>query len=208
MKYFPLSLLGLACLPLLSACTAQYVASTWQNSMESVGLRESHQLSREAEWGISRSSHIALHSLSHAAFHSDVPRSAMEFNRQFLQSFQQVFPHTSIIDATSGHSLAMRHAAINGCDILLVPKLIGIENNLNTWDELHEGPHQHPGMERGRDLAQMHILIYEVQTGRLIDRVALTSRGAYLKNGDVIPLDLFSAALQIAARSLGRMPNT
>ncbi len=189
----------------LIACTSSYVNHEFKRAMSNAGVADTHRIYREAEWGLAQSTSIALMPLA-VDQSAPNPRTTAMLNTAFLDAFGGVFPHSATLKATTDFERAILRASLAGCEILLIPKLVQVKNKLNTRHEFQEGPHLHPGSERGRDKVTVHLLIYEVQSGDLLDRIQMTSHAAFFKNDEKLPMHMLKDALEGAAFHLARLP--
>ena len=188
-------------IPLISACTAPYIGSVTERTLIELHLRPEHQLRRQADWRMSRSHRIAVRPLSLSAEGSQL-RSRRALNAALETSRVRQFPDSVRLDPELALPHALEASREAGCEILLAAKLSTLKNQLNTVNELREGRLNHPERERGRDTTQVLLLIYDANTGALLDALTLRSRSAVFTWSEDLPMALFSQAIEQAFAAL------
>ena len=85
--------------------------------------------------------------------------------------------------------------------LLFVPKLLLVDNRLNTLQEMNEGYKLH-GRPLGTDKTLFQVIIYDVRTGDMIDIATISSASRLFVNNDALPEDLLQQAVSQYVQAL------
>ena len=200
-------LLSIKCLSLLafslvlSSCTASYTKDLVQKSLADLNLASEHRVERDAMWVVSAKTPVYL--IKPVAIDSRKHTRALNILYSELDvALQRAFPDYQTINQELTLAQAFMMAKAQGSDLLFFPKLVAIENNLNTNHEIQEGRGLHPEKTMAPDRTTLQVLIYEVRTQRLIDVSILRSHNRLFSANGTEPSKLFHSAVVNYVRSI------
>ena len=169
----------LCCLFLLNACTWDYTTQIARQPFIDLGKRETHLVSRSADWRFDTNVQFAVAPfVSDAVFaHQLQGRTAKLLQNKLLAQVGYHFPHTlAIYDNTLPKML--HHARTYAANVLIVPSIMRYDENLNDMYERKEGHELHPYRNYGADRFELQLRVYDVVGGALLDVVTIKSKSA------------------------------
>lgn len=182
----------------MTACTSQYTAQLASQALTDVHLKSSYKIDRQSEWVIHSTTAIFL------AWPSQLEDSETQARGRHLDSLfaslrlglEQAFPafHCAQRALSLPEAFVLAEQASSG--LLFWPKLVAVENRLNSPQELVEGRALHPGSQYGNDAAVFQVLVYEVRTRRLIDVATVFSRSHLFADTDSQAINLLDQAVK------------
>lgn len=173
------ALCALCCLFLLNACTWNYTAQIVRQPFIDLGKRETHLVSRSADWRFDTKVQLAVAPfVSDAVFaHQLQSRTATLLQNKLLAQVGYHFPHTlAIYDNTLPKML--HHARTYAANVLIVPSIMRYEENLNDSYERKGGQYLYPHRDYGADEFELQLRVYDVVGGMLLDVVTIKSKSA------------------------------
>lgn len=193
-KYY--GVLFLLCCCLLNACTWNYTTQIVRQPFIDLGKRETHLVSRSANWRFDTKVQLAVAPfVSDAVFaHQLQSRTSTLLQNKLLAQVGYYFPHTlAIYDNTLPKML--HHARTYAANVLIVPSIMRYEENLNDSYERKEGRHLHPYRDYGADKFELQLRVYDVVGGTLLDVVTIKSKSAKKIPGAGQVSDLFEPGI-------------
>ncbi|MFT5084338.1 MAG: hypothetical protein ACI9Y1_002392 [Lentisphaeria bacterium] len=178
---------------IITGCTAQYTRHILSQALADVNLAGEHQINRNVMWTVNAQTSVYL-GKPVAIDAGEHGRALNVIYNELRMSLHQAFPELQTLDEDLTLAQAFLLASARGCDLLLFPKLVTLEDNLNTFQELQEGGSLHPGKVIAPDRIALQVLIYEVRTKRLIDVSTLKSHNNLFSNSE--PTKLFHKAVK------------
>jgi len=119
----------------------------------------------------------------------------LELHHTLSLALKQTFPSLSVSASRSNLLTSLELAREAGSELLIWPRLVEVNDRLNTYREVNEGSALHPQRALGLDKVLFQVLIYEVRTHRLIDVANVRSQSRFLASNTSVPLDLFEQAV-------------
>ncbi len=194
---------GFICLPCcvvlvfqLAGCTANYTRQVWNESLASVSLADEHYQNRSAQWVIHPRTRLCINPAKNDS-QQERRRALAALNQSIETSFHQSFSSVKQYESSLSLTAAFQAAQSHGCELLVYPVLVELNNNINTRQELNYGKDLQPNKTTGRDNIRLNMQIYEVRTRQLLDIAKLVGHQRMLASNDSSPHDLFDQALQL-----------
>lgn len=180
----------------LNACTMDYTRQIVGQSLQDLGLKETHLVSRSADWRFDAKVHLAV-----APFVDDSvfayqlqSRSSIMLQNQLLAQIGYSFPHTQSVFSDDLPTM-LHHARSYAANVLIVPSVISYQERLNDWNERKEGQTIHAGRPYGADQMALQLRVYDVVGGALLDVVKIQSRSARIDFTSGQVSDLFKPGI-------------
>ncbi|PCK07975.1 MAG: hypothetical protein COA42_11630 [Alteromonadaceae bacterium] len=185
-------------LPLLLLCLFTTACSTIKppRILDQTIWVNNHKVHRNADWLLSPATRLYLNKPQYLLPDSQpLPRTMARFYHDLRTSMAMAFP--GLHQSTQALSLetAFSEARLNGCELLVVPRLISKDDQLNTYQELSEGTMLHPDKRIARDSVMFQVIIYDVRSERLIDVATIKSKARFFSKSNSHALDLFTQAV-------------
>ena len=181
----------------LTSCTAQYTRQVWQKSLASISLTEDVNVQRSASWTIHPNTRVYLsQSISPEENEQGHYRNKMLLHKELNHVFRQVFPDMYFSQDPMTFDDAMYAAKVFKAELLIYPRLVNVDDQLNTWSEFRGGSKLNPGKERKVDKIEIQVLIYDVNTEALIDLAIIGSFDKLFASDKRQIQELFLPALQ------------
>ncbi|MDO8271295.1 MAG: DUF4823 domain-containing protein [Gammaproteobacteria bacterium] len=203
--------------PLLAICIAPLLSCTGMQALyndgvafsDHIGLTSDHQVERNAHWVLSQdtSFYVAMSGINElialtvpTALPATVDTNPPDQVSDLLMSEIGLrFPRVMRAGEVESIFSARQSAASSGLDYVVYPRLLLWEDTAGTWSEIADtlrytdSPALLDGF--GLDRARLQLTLLEVNSGRIMDVVAIDSRGGLLALYQENPQRLLASAL-------------
>lgn len=202
----PMSVIGLlAALCVLSACTYEHSRRSAQNFLRSAEWVTHHQISRSGEWVLSANTAVCLVQPRQLG-QSSTPRGDHQLTEALRSALDQHFAVIPLEQPVADLQAAAHWSGGRGCGVMLVPRLLGMNDQLNSWAELDRDLGVFPERGPGPDQLIVQIAIYDVVAARLLDLATVRSATGWWTIGIRAPQGMFDGAMrEYVSRISGRV---
>jgi len=167
-----------------SACTVQRTMEFRDSSFQFLKFKEEHVVNRTADWSLHSSTSLFI--CGPEIFNSlqrdhILPSTKLKMHSAFISAFSRAFVDVQSSEATWELNEALKLAREADSQILLVPSLQLLIDDLKTLNAYESGQESTSDAIYALDTAVIRVAIYDVFSGNLIDVVSLNSRGKLFK---------------------------
>lgn len=193
-------LVSIICLlSILQACTVQHTKQVVYDSLHKTELIDHHRIERPNHWVLSRQASIYLARPQWLVDKPDakpLPRAFYELTNHLYFHFKRTFPQT-VLASSAGSIRDARLAGVSsGRNILVYPQLMLFKDQLSSWQEVNEELLLDPDKPIGRDRVALQILVYDLNTNRLIDSTNIFSYSGLISIYEHYPQQLFEQGVE------------
>ncbi|TVZ39284.1 uncharacterized protein DUF4823 [Alteromonadaceae bacterium 2753L.S.0a.02] len=196
----------------LCGCTASYTGQMVNDSLTVLHLKNKHSVMRVGDWRLPMNAQLFLarpqFGLQLTGDNTQLPRSRTYLQKALEQELKLYFPGTAVAWVDLSFAEALTIARLQGCEILVYPRLFAYKDNLNSWQQINEGKGVNPNQRYGRDTALFEILLVETYSGDVLDTATVVSRERFFTNTETPEVLYAQAAQTYVSRLSGRVSHT
>ena len=192
---------------LFTSCTVDYTKQVVSDSLKSVNLKDKHKLHRQHYWVLSTNTSVYL---SHVEVVGEKEKSLSRTKNmlaiELASRFNEAFPNLTL--GRQKHTLNgdLRLAKNNGAAILVQPRFVKFNNQANTAHEMKFRKLRKQPQKINPDEVVLQFMIYDVNSGQLIDYSSVHSLQRLLADDDSQTADLFSGAIRVYLEAISGVP--